>query len=423
MSILLILLNLAFLTWISWRVMRFQPDELQRYYWPALVFKVVAGLSLGGIYFYYYGAGDTIAYWSDGKAISMLMRTDPMQALAFFWDEQATPDFTTSLVQLAPRSLFFSKICGVIALISGDNYWVMATWLSLFSFFASWMLVVTIGSIVREAVPSAVLAFLFLPSAVFWSSGLIKESLGLAALYILVALGISAIHVHRLRMHEWLLATVSIWVGWNLKYYWMGVFLPVALAVIATSGITRWKSSLARWDVGISLLLLVIFLAIGTHVHPNFYTSRFLEVIAQNYLEFARLSEPPRIVQYVNLEPTLSSVLFNAPAALVAGLFRPFVWEAFNSLSLLASLENLALLILVLQMLFAVARLPTSPHRVLVVAALVYVVLLVTFLALSTPNFGTLSRYRIGAIPVLVFLCAGPLTPFGRWLSARRWFG
>jgi hypothetical protein len=52
---------------------------------------------------------------------------------------------------------------------------------------------------------------------------------------------------------------------------------------------------------------------------------------------------------------------------------------------------------------------------------LVYVVVLVSFLALSTPNFGTLSRYRIGALPALVILCLNPLTPMGRRLV--QWFG
>jgi hypothetical protein len=171
---------------------------------------------------------------------------------------------------------------------------------------------------------------------------------------------------------------------------------------------------------------LIFFLACtaaATNVHPNFYVSRFLDVIYQNNLEFTRLSEPPRLAQYYNLEPEMISVLMNAPAALIAGLFRPFFWEAFNVLSWVAALENLVIMLFVLQALPAIGKAFRSEYRVLILAGLTYALLLVVFLALSTPNFGTLSRYRIGALPALLLICLSPATPVGRWLSTRRWFG
>lgn len=423
MNLLLIILNVGVMAKLGWWLYASQPASLSKFYWPALVVKVIAGIALGCIYFYYYTVGDTLSFWNDGKAIAELILSNPGQALSFFWDEQTTPEFTASLIHWAPRSLFFSKICGLTALLCGGNYWIMATWLSMISFMASWMIFRRIVAIAPQTVLAAAAAFLYVPSVVFWSSGLIKESVGLASLYVLLAIGVTAINGTWPKRYEWLLMVLSLWVGWNLKYYWIGILLPVSLAVVVTVGIVRWRPAVATWDMAIGFLVLAAFLALGTNVHPNFYASRFLEVIAQNNLEFTRLSDPPRIAQYLDLEPALSSVLLNAPAALIAGLFRPFVWEAFNLLSLLAGLENLVVLLLVIQAMAAIPRLFSSPHRLVIMAALVYTLLLITFLALSTPNFGTLSRYRIGALPLFIFLCLGPLTPVGRWLSRQTWFG
>jgi len=264
---------------------------------------------------------------------------------------------------------------------------------------------------------------LFFPSVVFWSSGLIKESLGLAALYLMMAIVLAAARRDPVGVRDLLVFFVALWIGWNLKYYWLGIFLPVAVPVVIVAGLARWKNSLVKYDLALWLIFFLACTAAATNVHPNFYVSRFLDVIYQNNLEFTRLSEPPRLAQYYNLEPEMISVLMNAPAALIAGLFRPFFWEAFNVLSWVAALENLVIMLFVLQALPAIGKAFRSEYRVLILAGLTYALLLVVFLALSTPNFGTLSRYRIGALPALLLICLSPATPVGRWLSTRRWFG
>ncbi len=421
MNLLLLVINIGVLAWLARRTYLLQPIDIRKHFWPALLLKIMAGCGVGLLYWYHYKSGDTLAYWSDGVAIASLMGSEPGKALAFFWNDSGTPEFTASLIQLAPRSLFFSKICGLVAFVTSGNYWMMASWLSMLTFLASWLIFRRVTEVTQGA--TAAIAFLYFPSVVFWSSGLIKESLGLAAVYLLIAAVLLVIRGRQPGWLEWILVLVALWVGWNLKYYWMGIFLPVALALVTATQLVRRNPSLARWDSVVWAVLLIAFLFVGTHVHPNFSASRFLEVIAANNLEFTRLSDPPRIVQYLNLEPTWSSVWLNAPAALIAGLFRPFIWESFNFLSLLAGLENLVLLLIVSQSLKSATKVKSRDHRMLILAALTYVILLITFLALSTPNFGTLSRYRIAGVPILVLVCLGPGTPIGRWLAGRSWFG
>ncbi len=422
MDLLILFLDVILLAWITVRLYRAQPIGVKPFFWPALGLKVFAGVAVGALYFWHYGAGDTISYWQDGVKISMFLQSSPTEALKFFWDESSTPDFVYSLQQQAPRSLFFSKICGLLAFVTGGNYWMMSALASVISFLGAWFLFRRASEFFPANQRAAAIAFLLFPSVIFWSSGLIKESVGLAALYFLLAVSLIMVKNRTPSTLEWVLIFFSLWIGWNLKYYWIGIFLPVAIPTVFTAIVNRSRPSLARFDLVVWSALFLVFLIIGTSIHPNFYPSRFLEVIYQSNLEFSRLSDPPRIVQYFNLEPTLPSILMNAPAALIAGLFRPFVWESFNLLSLIAGVENLVLLVLFVMALPGLSRLRSSPHRLFLLAGLVYVILLTGFLALSTPNFGTLSRYKIGAIPVLVFLCLSSNSTIGRWLGEKKSF-
>jgi uncharacterized membrane protein len=124
----------------------------------------------------------------------------------------------------------------------------------------------------------------------------------------------------------------------------------------------------------------------------------------QNNREFMDLSKPENVVNYSNLTPTAASVLINSPQALIAGLFRPFLWEGHTLLAIMAGFENLVLLFMIGTALISRPWLVSSNQRLICFAVLIYVLILAIFLALSTPNFGTLSRYKVGFLPFLVFI-------------------
>lgn len=100
------------------------------------------------------------------------------------------------------------------------------------------------------------------------------------------------------------------------------------------------------------------------------------------------------------------------PSALVSVIFRPFPWEARNPLSLLASLEGTALLVMFVvgrrRVVGAVRSLLRTPYVVLCV---VYSLLFVYGFS-AFANFGVLTRQRVQLLPFLLVLLALP--PFVR---------
>lgn len=382
-------------------------------FWIALLLKLLAGVGIGLLYTNYYpSGGDTLWYFADGSKIAALARTDWSGYFNFLWGSAHDIE---GLSFHDPRALFMSKLVSVFCLLTHDHYWLTAGYLSLMCFVTAWFLVkelVTINA--KWSVPAAI-AFLFFPSVVCWSAGIIKESVAMSCLYFLVWLLLRLWSSKRIELLLWLLLPLTLWVLWNLKYYYLAVFLPVATTLVVMQRIVLPYLNLPGWVKGIvwcGVFLLPLYIA--SQVHPNFYPERFLNVIVENYQAFTKISNPEDQVVYNTLEPDVQSMIINAPKALMTALFRPFIWEASTFLQRVLALENLLVLILTgaafLQMRTAVF----SPYRLLIFSTLVYAILLAVFLALSTPNFGTLVRYRVGFMPffVLIILIDNPVVTF-----------
>ena len=407
MKILFAILNLALLAFIIYRHWKFnQGNGIIKFYWPGLAVKALGGIALGLIYMYYYQIpADTFLFFEDSKKLTGLARTDFLSYVRFLFLDDPSHPLWTEIVFQQSRALFIVKITSLFGLVTLDNYWITSLYFSVLSFIGAWRLTASIAQYFPSAKTAAVVAFLFFPSVVFWSSGLIKESIAMAALFFLSAAVVRTWVEKELPLWEWLLVIFSAWIEWRLKYYYLAVFLPVASAALITQRLSH------RWHLrGMAIKALLwcatfIFpLIIISSLRPNFYPARILAVIVSNNREFSAMSDAEDVIEYPSLEPTLSSVVANIPRAVVSGIFRPFPWEAHTLFQWVIALENLILLLLCITSVVNVTQLVKSRQRLLLCSILLYAGVLCVFLALSTPNFGTLSRYRISFLPFLLLL-------------------
>ena len=143
------------------------------------------------------------------------------------------------LINSQSRSLFLVKIVSFIAIFTRDNYWIISLYFSLVSFWAGFLLFQKVSTAFPATKLAAAIAFLFFPSVVFWSSGIIKESLALAGLFILVRVYIALLTNSKLSWWEYLLTPIAAIIVWNLKYYWMAVFIPVSITTLLTHVIAQ----------------------------------------------------------------------------------------------------------------------------------------------------------------------------------------
>jgi hypothetical protein len=378
--------------------------SLRLVFWSAYLFKIGAGLFIGWLYQYYYMTGDTFDYFKEASRMTALAQENFSAYLTFLWSSEVDVQTFRNLNLGQPRALFFTKFVSLIGLVTNNNYWLTTCYFSLISFASAWGLVREIKRICPALSVEATFAFLFFPSIVVWSSGLIKESLAMAGLFFIVKIFLRLWSKEKISYAEWMIFPFSLWVLWSLKYYFMAVLLPILVTELLMKRVIA-KRLLAARPVVYGLLWMVCFilpLVLITFLHPNFYPERFLDVIVSNHDLFVSISQPEEVIRFSSLQADAASILRNVPNAFFSGIFRPFLWEATNALQFAAAFENMVLLLLVPGFLIGLVKSPKP--SALVWPTLLYCLLLVTFLALSTPNFGTLNRYRVGFLPFLVLL-------------------
>ena len=404
MNIVVGIVNVAFIAFISYRVWMTDRSSLKHFYWPALLFKLFAGIGLGLLYTFYYTVGDTFNYFNDGVKLADLARQNVGSYISFLWSGDEAFPIWAELMYKQPRAMFLSKITSVFCILTADSYWVTSLYFSAISFFCAWMLAKKILILYDDKFAVA-MAFFFFPTVIFWSSGVIKESLAMAALFFLSIIFLQLWLKERIKVSKWLLTILAGWILWNLKYYYIAVFSPVA----ATALMAQWTyTRLHTESLSLKMVLwCMIFLGpllLISVLHPNFYPERFLSVVVDSYHEFQAISAERDAIQYNTIEPTLPGIVKNVPLAIFSGLYRPFITETTTVLQLSSSIENLLLLLLTGAALLRIKRTAKGKHRLLVFSLVIYIVILCVFLALSTPNFGTLSRYRVGFLPFFVLL-------------------
>lgn len=394
--------------------------SLARMYYPALLFKGLMGLLLGMLYHYYYDGGDTIWLFEDARQLASLADRNLLLYLQGLWSD--SPQEMPLHYTQHPRALFFAKLISPIAWFTKGNYWMTSVYCSVGSFFCSWYLCQTLVTHF-QCVRAAVISFLFYPSAVFWGSGIIKECVAVSMISLMVALTLQQVRrPSTSQAKQGLRVMVLLCCGcvlWQLKYYYAAVLFPVLVSSAVLYPL-RWPDvyKMAAILAGCGGLALLV-----SYGHPNLAFSRVLEALVATHNTVYTLSDPAHLIQYHELEPTWLQVGRNVPLALVSGLFRPLPGDGATLLQLLVAAENMLLLLAAVMALAGVVVGQVRwQEKELTGALLAYVFTLSVLLALSTPNFGTLMRYKAVYLPFLAYVCllgCAPLWPLFRARSQR----
>ncbi len=241
-----------------------------------------------------------------------------------------------------------------------------------------------------------------IPSFVFWTSGLLKESISIICISIIVGIYLKQFFLNRrTSIFHWIAVVVSIILLWNLKYFYAGPLLVTLITGLLVLFLS--KREIANSPTKILLTTSLIFtgiLLLSTLAHPNFYLSRILQVIVDNH-DSLLLRSGEGAVRFNDLSPSIASFLENLPLALFSGFFRPLFWDVTSVISWGTGIENTLLLLLAIWALISIRRNSSDKKMILVAIAFLYILVLATLLALSTPNFGTLVRFKVGYLPFL----------------------
>ena len=385
---------------------------------------------------FYFKGGDMFAYYSYGVEIAEVLRSDftrffPEVVAAFLQRPYEYPvDFFGG-----GSTQSMSAAAGLLLFLTGNSIYATVVLLSTCTYVSQ---VLIYRALKPEFAPHLQLRVAWginvLPSAVFWSSALLKEPLMMAALGPLV-LGLKLLADGRRYVVAALLLVPSFVVIVVIKPY-------VLMALSLAAGVfVVWKRLQSRTDAALKPFAVIAAAVLsmgGLVLSNNYFAKGEREVTAETFAHQRQAGYGVSGGSDFQLETatgdqprSASTELLLAPFALLTALFRPLIFEARNAVQLASALEATVLLVLFLRswrrtsLRQLAAYITASPTLLF---CTVFTLALAVGTGLSTTNMGTLSRYRAPMMPffftLLLVLDAWSaertrVTPIGRAVAAR----
>jgi hypothetical protein len=418
---------------VAYYVRPFCTDSTNRVYFiPALTVKIFGAIAVGLIYQFYYTSGDTFTYHTHGsRLIWEAFMDSPLEGIRIYF---AHGTYGPGLWEIAdqiwfwrdPRSFFVIQMATIFDLFTFSTYSATAVLFSVVAFIGGWMLYL----VFYKSHPHAhqVLAFccLFVPSVVFWGSGLLKDTVTLAFAGMSTFCFYKILIEKRISVGYLVLLVVSFYIIYSIKKYIL-ISLVIGLIVwIASRFYFQVRSYMLR--ILLVPIVLIVSLAI-TYVS----ISKITEDDARYSLE--NIAQTSKITAYDirygwgartgdgsgyslgELDGSWQSMILVAPGAVNVSLFRPYLWEANNPLMALSALESFITLLATILVLIQVRSYLFYYIRAEVIFCLVFALIFAFGVGASSYNFGTLSRYKI---PLLPFYWSALAIIYTSWARDRK---
>jgi hypothetical protein len=391
------------------RALRHEPPSLARLLVLSFFAHLFSSMAQIWITRGVYGGGDMLDYYGQGTALSRLLhmhftRFAPEVLGLLFHGRPMLPIYvfghggpTGTMMAIAGFSLYAmgGSLYGVCALIAVVSFYGK---LALYR-----ALVADMGA---EARRPLLLGIMLVPTVVFWSCGLLKESVIIGPLGYLYA-GLRGVVVERRYAQLSKVALASVVLGLVKPY--------ILFAVVAGAGAMLYGQK-ARDEGRAVATIRPAYLAIagivtlgGVLLLGRIFPEFSLDNIADEAAAHQAIGQRVRGGSGYSIgDPTqrsLAGQLAFAPLAIVTSLFRPFLFEARNAVSLLNALESTAVTVLAWRALSkrslggAWRAILGSPA---IMFCLTFTLTMALAVGLATTNLGTLSRYRMPLLPFFV---------------------
>ncbi|MEO9804464.1 MAG: hypothetical protein ABJF04_14515 [Reichenbachiella sp.] len=391
-------------------------SKTRPYYISALLVKFMAAIMLGIIYQYYYGGGDTFGYTTyGGDWIFKAFMDSPAKAfkLIFLADQYHFSDtfqYSQHIWYYGDlHSYFVVRVAGFFGLFTLSTYSSTALFFAAFSFSGSWALFTAIANLYSNQIKKCALAILFIPSVIFWGSGILKDTLTFGALCWLVWGLIHIVENGSKNPFKIGIVILAAFIIYSIKIYILMCFLSALFVWVYLKNINKIKNAAIRILIAPILLSSLLFV--------SYYSVESIGSTSSHY-SLNNIAERAMVTAYDirygwgarggensgytlgQLDGTWASMFRLAPAAINVSLFRPYLWEARNPFMLLSALESTLLLFLTLKAFFVNKSIGQTLKEPFLTFCLVFSIAFAFAVGVSTFNFGTLMRYKI---PMLGF--------------------
>ena len=345
-------------------------NQTKKYFLPALGIKMFGAVALGLIYTFYYSGGDTINYFNNAKTIVDGILSTPISGLKVLLhiDDYSNYEFYNIRSKVwyynDESSYAIVQLCTILNLISFKSYGATALLFACISFSGIWMMFYTFCYLKPSLYKEFSIGVLFIPTIVFWGSGIMKDPICISAL------GWLFYGVYRIMFFPKskvfgtvIILLFSIFILYKIKVYIVLCFLPVSLYWFFLEK-TNFKNKNIKFfvrpfllaiGIGISLFALTKFSESSDKYNFEDIT-RTVQVTSQYLGWVSKQQDGSGYTLSHTFDGSISSLITLIPEAFNVTYFRPYLWESRKPIMLLSALESFALLIYFLMCIYKLSR-------------------------------------------------------------------
>jgi hypothetical protein len=418
-----VLLSIVGLTLIYiYLYLRFKRNKEKPYYRffiAAFTFKVV--LVLVNALFYiiaYKGGGDSINYWRNAEMLNNLLFENP----SFYFQEilydnsdnnvlahfNATTGIPISEFYSEAETFFVCKIGSIFSLFTFGSYILLQIVFAFITFIASWRLFEMVRSYNLHSDKTIAIAIFGIPSLGFWCSGLSKDTvLFIAICFAFYYLSILITTQQQSKKRYWIFLFIAFFVMFNVRPF---ILMAVLVPMIMAFGV-RLSNKIDRGNI-IRFISKFTFFGICVFGFAYFLQSS----IADSFIAEAKVVHLDLMQNKIygnkkyslgNLEFTPIGMVKAMPESILAGLYRPFIWESLNLSLILNGIESFVFMLLTMRF-FIIKnlgeRLRIIRKTEFLVFSIFFIILIAYIAGYTSILFGLLVRIRAPLLPFFLLI-------------------
>lgn len=396
----------------------------QRYYIRGLNYKMLGSLGFAFIYLFYYRGGDTINFYITMKPVYKLFFRDPGTCLYFvltpfpgyplecFYDAYS---HGAAYLLRGTASLTTIRIGSLVNLFCFNSYLVCSVVFGFISYIFGFRAFTLFCSIYPKLEKPFSIAFLMIPSVIFWGSGVSKDTIMLGCIFLFITsyYGLVISKKNIVVNILWLIAS-SLIIS-SIRGFILFSIIPGVMLMTAVYYRSALKSGILRIVAGPLFLLVggaasyMFIQGIGNSVQS--YNLDALTQKAEGFHSWHTTLGETQGGSFYSLgddvDYSLGGILRKAPLALVICLFGPFVWQIRNAVMLLSGIESLVFLFYFFRVFltgraYRAVNILFRDHIVMLCIPIIIIVGIA--IGMTSFNYGALVRYRIPVQPLLAVL-------------------
>lgn len=385
-----------------------------KFFIPGLIVKISGAVFISIIYLFYFGYGDTLTYYSGSTIINQSFMESPgtwFRLITHAADSHILTDqlYLSKLNNYQSINNYAVEILGaIIGIFCFSNFLCTVIIIATIAYSGLWVLFTVFVKLYPNLVQQSAIAALFLPSVALWGSALFKDTICMFSLCWLVYSFFEITQFKRIKVSLLLILLFNGYILFLIKPYILIAIAPILFLrfLLGIRSSFQKSSSKLIFTLFIALVFFVSYILLLNKFSkdlPLLLLENFTETVRNFSSSTLRISQDANGSGYSlgNIDGTLSNIILKIGPAINVTFFRPYLWEAGKSMTFLASLESLALLLFTVYLLFKVKfkifRYLFEDKNLL--TFLLFSLIFAFLVGITTSNFGTLSRFKIPCMP------------------------